>query len=150
MDTLLASQLEVNFDATFLWARVKGVRSFEGVSKGKEPPGFIGELREYQREGLGWMEFLRDFGFGGCLADDMGLGKTVQILAMLEARRSLRRPRKAKEKIPPSLIVVPKSLVFNWLQEAERFTPDLHELNHTGARVAPDQPERLVELTVTS
>ncbi len=136
MDALLASQPEVNFDKAFLRARDK-MRSFEGVAEGTEPPGFIGELRDYQREGLGWMEFLRDFGFGGCLADDMGLGKTVQVLAMLEARRSLRRSRKAKGKIPPSLIVVPRSLVFNWLQEAERFTPDLRVLDHTGARLAP-------------
>jgi SNF2 family DNA or RNA helicase len=52
-----------------------------------EPKGFQGELRSYQREGLGWFGFLRDFGFGGCLADDMGLGKTVPVLALLEARR---------------------------------------------------------------
>lgn len=136
MDALLASQPEVNFDEAFLRARDK-VRGFEGVAEGREPPGFIGELRDYQREGLGWMEFLRDFGFGGCLADDMGLGKTVQVLAMLESRRSLRRSRKVKGKIPPSLIVVPRSLVFNWLQEAERFTPDLRVLDHTGPRLAP-------------
>ncbi|CAN5546447.1 hypothetical protein BH24ACT26_BH24ACT26_07280 [soil metagenome] len=136
MDALLASQPEVNYDAAFVRARDK-MRSFEGVSEGKEPPGFMGELREYQREGLGWMEFLRDFGFGGCLADDMGLGKTVQVLAMLEARRSPRRSRRGKGKVPPSLIVVPRSLIFNWLQEAERFTPGLRVLDHTGARLAP-------------
>ena len=48
---------------------------------------FTGTLREYQREGLGWLAFLREFGFGGCLADDMGLGKTVVVLALLDARR---------------------------------------------------------------
>ena len=48
---------------------------------------FLGTLREYQREGLGWLHFLRTFGLGGCLADDMGLGKTVQVLALLDARR---------------------------------------------------------------
>ena len=53
----------------------------------RRQPTFHGTLREYQREALGWMRFLRDFGFGGCLADDMGLGKTVMVLAMLEARR---------------------------------------------------------------
>src|SRR5262249_36612752 len=48
-----------------------------------EPAGFVGSLREYQREGLGWLTFLEEFGFGGCLADDMGLGKTVQVLGHL-------------------------------------------------------------------
>ena len=47
-------------------------------------------LRDYQREGLGWLEFLQRFGFGGCLADDMGLGKTIQVLALLESRRERR------------------------------------------------------------
>ena len=54
------------------------------------PAGFHGQLRDYQRDGLGWLHFLREFGFGGCLADDMGLGKTVQVLALLE--RAVLRP----------------------------------------------------------
>src|SRR5204863_2302892 len=86
-------------------------------------------LRDYQREGLGWMEFLRKFSFGGCLADDMGVGKTAQVLAMLETRRELRA---AGEPLAPSLVVVPRSLVFNWKQEAERFTPQLRVLDYTG------------------
>ncbi len=69
------------------------------------------ELRPYQREGLGWLHFLRGFGFGGCLADDMGLGKTVQVLALLEARRGATRSEAPRR---PSLVVVPRSLLFNW------------------------------------
>ena len=69
------------------------------------------------------MAFLRDFGFGGCLADDMGLGKTVQVLALLEARRNEKKP---------SLVVVPRSLVFNWKEEAARFAPRLRVRDHTG------------------
>ena len=63
-----------------------------------EPRGFVGTLRDYQREGLGWFEFLQRFGFGGCLADDMGLGKTVQVLALLESRRSEGANRNGKPK----------------------------------------------------
>ena len=86
-------------------------------------------LRDYQREGLGWMHFLRQFSFGGCLADDMGVGKTAQVLALLESRRELR----AKGQIDaPSLAVVPKSLIFNWKQEVERFTPQIRVLDYTG------------------
>ena len=59
-----------------------------GVKAAAQPAGFVGQLRDYQCEGLGWMEFLREFGFGGCLADDMGVGKTAQVLATLETRRT--------------------------------------------------------------
>ncbi|MEO7804326.1 MAG: DEAD/DEAH box helicase [Actinomycetota bacterium] len=130
LDALLASQPDVTLDEVFVRARDQ-IRAFKGVDDAKEPPGFVGELREYQREGLGWINFLQQFGFGGCLADDMGLGKTVQVLALLESRRQL--------KTPPSLVVVPASLVFNWTKEAERFTPKLKVLNHTGARLDPGE-----------
>jgi SNF2 family DNA or RNA helicase len=94
-----------------------------------QPAGFVGRLRDYQGEGLGWMHFLQRFSFGGCLADDMGVGKTAQILALLESRRELRA---AGKPVGPSLVVVPKSLVFNWKEEAARFTPQLRVLDHTG------------------
>ena len=89
----------------------------------------MGQLRDYQREGLGWMEFLRRFAFGGCLADDMGVGKTAQVLALFETRRELRA---GGQPVAPSLVVVPRSLVFNWKQESERFTPQLRVLDYTG------------------
>ena len=128
LDALLATQPEARFDETF--ARVRDeMRSFEGVCAAEQPAGFAGRLRDYQREGLGWMHFLRRFGFGGCLADDMGVGKTAQVLALLETRRELRA---AGQIARPSLVVVPKSLVFNWKQEAARFTPHLRVLDYTG------------------
>jgi SNF2 family DNA or RNA helicase len=66
------------------------------------------------------LHFLRDFRLGGCLADDMGLGKTVQVLALLQSRRM--RPKDGDAGRKPSLAVVPRSLVFNWVEEAQRFT----------------------------
>jgi superfamily II DNA or RNA helicase len=89
LDALLVSMPEARVDETFAHARDALMR-FEGVEALDPPAQFKGVLRPYQREGLGWMAFLRKFGFGGCLADDMGLGKTVQVLALLEARRRLR------------------------------------------------------------
>ncbi|MFT7485264.1 MAG: superfamily II DNA or RNA helicase, partial [Candidatus Paceibacteria bacterium] len=91
-----------------------------------EVESFQGELREYQREGLGWIHSLEQLGLGGCLADDMGLGKTVQVLAALEERR-LNAPVHR-----PSLVVVPKSLVFNWQREAEKFSPKMRIINYGG------------------
>jgi hypothetical protein len=124
LDALLAAQPEATCDAVFTQARDE-LRHFAGVAAVDPPAGFVGELRGYQREGLGWLYFLQKFGFGGCLADDMGLGKTVQVLALLESRR--------EKRAGPSLVVVPRSLVFNWKQEAARFTPQLRVHDHTGA-----------------
>ena len=123
LDALLAAQPEVQVDEVFARIRER-VRTFSGIRASEQPAGFVGHLRDYQREGLGWMEFLREFGFGGCLADDMGVGKTAQVLALLETRRAENRG--------PSLVVAPKSLMFNWREEAARFTPQLRVLEHTG------------------
>ena len=142
LDALLAAQPEACCDETFARAREE-LRRFEGIKPADAPAGFVGELRGYQREGLGWLYFLQRFGFGGCLADDMGLGKTVQVLALLESRRELREKRSKKngaEQPGPSLVVVPRSLVFNWKQEVARFTPKLRVLDHTGTgRLQPGQ-----------
>ncbi|MEO7371264.1 MAG: SNF2-related protein, partial [Ilumatobacteraceae bacterium] len=101
LDALLATVPEPDVDATFSKARTE-LRRFERVEPADPVGTFTGTLRPYQREGLGWLHFLRTFGLGGCLADDMGLGKTVQVLALLESRRMRQDgPRK------PSIVVVP-------------------------------------------
>jgi superfamily II DNA or RNA helicase len=123
LDALLAAQPEVCVDEMFQRVRER-MHAFTGVKTAAQPPGFVGQLRDYQCEGLGWMEFLREFGFGGCLADDMGVGKTAQVLAVLESRRA--------DGHGPSLVVAPKSLMFNWRAESQRFTPQLRVLEHTG------------------
>jgi SNF2 family DNA or RNA helicase len=135
LDALTVAEPEVKADAVFERLRDQ-LRHFTGIAAAETPPSFTGALRDYQREGLGWMHFLRRFGFGGCLADDMGLGKTVQALALLEARRTERQdagPDANGDGPLPSLVVVPRSLVFHWRREAERFAPRLRVLDHTGA-----------------
>ncbi|HMN41819.1 MAG TPA: DEAD/DEAH box helicase [Phycisphaerales bacterium] len=124
VDALLAEMPEATCDKQTAAARAK-LRAFEGIVARVEPKGFRGQLRPYQRQGLGWLHFLAEFGLGGCLADDMGLGKTVQLLAHMADRR------KAGDE-GPWLVVAPKSLVFNWAREAERFTPGLRIVAHTG------------------
>ncbi|HEY6352745.1 MAG TPA: DEAD/DEAH box helicase [Candidatus Angelobacter sp.] len=143
LDALLAAQPEASCDETFARVR-KELSLFQGVQAAEQPTGFVGQLRDYQREGLGWMNFLRQFSFGGCLADDMGVGKTAQVLALLESRREL----KANGDSRPSLVVVPKSLVFNWKVEAARFTPQLRVLDYTGlARTSNSFAEHDIVLT---
>lgn len=113
---------------------VRGDKGFENFRKrilkydltqtAKAPAGFKGKLRNYQKEGLTWLNFLKDFESGGILADDMGLGKTIQVLAFMLARK--------KESKLPSLVVAPKSLVFNWIDEAQKFAPTLKVVRYTG------------------
>nr|WP_230501279.1 DEAD/DEAH box helicase [Sutcliffiella rhizosphaerae] len=90
------------------------------------PKTFRGELRPYQEHGAAWLLFLREHGFGACLADDMGLGKTIQLIAYFLA---------CKEKEaegPPVLIICPTSVLGNWQKELEKFAPELHVMLHYG------------------
>lgn len=91
------------------------------------PTGLKTELRDYQKIGLNWIQSLRQTDFGGILADDMGLGKTVQTLAHFQHEKEQGRLKKA------SLILLPTSLVGNWYEEAQRFTPTLRVLIFHGS-----------------
>ncbi|KAA0993697.1 DEAD/DEAH box helicase [Dyadobacter aurulentus] len=102
------------------------LNAFETIQPVDVPSALQASLREYQKEGLNWLNFLDEFNFGGCLADDMGLGKTVQIIAFLLSQ-------KEKRGKSTSLIIVPTSLIFNWQAEAEKFAPSLKVLTIYGA-----------------
>ena len=93
----------------YLRDMIEEIRTFKDAEI--KVPALSGTLRNYQREGYNWLTILSRYGMGGILADDMGLGKTVQIIALIKAD---------KEK-KPSLVVCPKSLVFNWISEFARF-----------------------------
>ena len=151
LDALLSEQDDVQIDQQFAAFR-RQLKSFNGVKPVRAPRGFRGELRSYQEDGLGWLKFLQKFRLGGCLADDMGLGKTVQVLAQLESRRH--RTVEPGETKKPSLVVVPKSLVFNWIEESQRFAPRLRVFNYTGLdrseRWAAAQAKGEVDLIVTT
>jgi superfamily II DNA or RNA helicase len=79
---------------------------------------FAGTLRPYQADGVKWLDYLYEHRLGGCLADDMGLGKTIQAIALLS--------RIYPEEKKASLIVMPKSLLFNWRRELTTFSPSLN------------------------
>ncbi len=132
---LQALQLgELADDSTLVWhgsedlqALARRLRDFAGIHPVDPPAGLQAELRQYQRQGLSWLAFLREYGFNGILADDMGLGKTLQTLALI-----LREKEQGRLK-HPCLIVAPTSLMGNWRREAERFTPALRVLTLHGA-----------------
>ncbi|MBI3550878.1 MAG: DEAD/DEAH box helicase [Elusimicrobia bacterium] len=102
--------------------RLQGKAHYENLPA---PQKFSGELRPYQVRGFSWLAFLRQYGLGACLADDMGLGKTIQALALIQKDREAGADR-------PVLLVCPLSVVSNWKQEAQRFTPGLSFMVHHG------------------
>lgn len=85
----------------------------------KPPKTLKATLRPYQETGLNWLWFCAQTGLGACLADDMGLGKTVQVLA------ALLRKKANKSASGPALLIVPASLIGNWMEEARKFAPSL-------------------------
>lgn len=93
----------------YLRDMIEEIRGFKEADL--QPPVLNGTLRGYQEEGFKWMSVLSRYGMGGILADDMGLGKTIQVIALI----------KSDETPAPSLVVCPKSLVFNWISEFARF-----------------------------
>src|SRR6185436_3400895 len=93
------------------------------------PQALRATLRPYQEIGVRWLWFLSRLGLGACLADDMGLGKTIQMLGVLLLLKDAQQrgaDRGGATRGGPSLLVVPASLIANWLGEIERFAPDLN------------------------
>lgn len=118
----------IDVEAPPSWTRSAEVQNRDG----KVEPVDLGErlggiLRPYQKEGVDWLRFWENNGYAGILADEMGLGKTLQTLAWLQL------PRTRSEEKTPALIVCPTSLVENWIEEGEKFTPGLSFVNLTGS-----------------
>jgi SNF2 family DNA or RNA helicase len=122
----LIQELQAGALAQVIMSRkLEKLQQFDNIDDIPLPVGFKGELRPYQKAGYNWMNFLRDFNFGGCLADDMGLGKTIQTLAML-------LHEKERGAVGANLLIMPTSLIYNWEKEAQKFAPSLKILTYTG------------------
>jgi SNF2 family DNA or RNA helicase len=100
------------------------LRDFKGIKDIDIPASITANLRDYQKEGFNWLNFLDEFSWGGILADDMGLGKTLQIITFLQHQKELNKGQ--------SLVVVPTSLLFNWQDELKKFAPALNFHLHYG------------------
>ncbi|MCC6177122.1 MAG: DEAD/DEAH box helicase [Chloroflexi bacterium] len=98
-----------------------------------DPAGLHGTLRDYQKRGVAWLQYLESLGLNACLADDMGLGKTLQVIARLVIERE------EAPNLQPTLIVAPTSVLGNWRKEIERFAPHLRTLVHQGAERVKDE-----------
>lgn len=92
------------------------------------PAGLRATLRDYQLEGVSWLQRLRELDVGGVLADDMGLGKTLQTIAHLALEKGARRLTR------PALVVAPTSLAHNWVREIKKFAPFLRTVLYHGPR----------------
>jgi len=102
------------------------LESIENIPKQSQPKGLKAQLRDYQKAGLDWLLFLNKFKLGGILADDMGLGKTLQTLSLLQNEYE-------NGVQTPSLLVMPKSLIYNWIEEIQKFTPELNYIVYQGS-----------------
>jgi superfamily II DNA or RNA helicase len=130
LSTLDAARLEdLARGAEFTWTGGERLREtgrklsqFGKVKKVDAPAGLQATLRDYQLDGLAWMQFLREYDLGGILADDMGLGKTVQTIAHILTEKE------AGRLTSPALVIAPTSLMMNWMEEAARFAPSLKVL----------------------
>jgi len=115
------------------------------INPGEE---FKADLRPYQLAGINWLYFLHSLQFGACLADDMGLGKTVQLLGFLNAIKSAKRKK-------ASLLIIPASLIANWVSEIRRFSPTLrYYVAHPDMQLSKsvEKPESLdkTDLVITT
>jgi SNF2 family DNA or RNA helicase len=102
------------------------LKNFDGIKKVEQSSCMTATLRDYQQDGINWLNFLFEFKFSGILADDMGLGKTIQTLTHLS------RLKENGQLTSPCLIVMPTSLIANWKNEIKKFTPNLSVLSLHG------------------
>jgi SNF2 family DNA or RNA helicase len=114
------------------------------IKKIPTPDHLSAILRPYQESGFQWLNYLREVQWGGILADDMGLGKTVQALSYLNHIKTNEGKLKA-------LVVCPTTLMFNWQNEINKFTPILkYYIHHGGGRMKDDLQEREADVIITT
>lgn len=126
LDKILEDIPETTSDGFWNTLREK-INDFTEIEQVETPKGLTATLRPYQLQGVSYMNFLREYHFGGILADEMGLGKTIQTLCFLQYM-------KEKGHKGPNLIIVPTSVLPNWEREAQKFVPDMKRLVIYGAR----------------
>ena len=133
----LGSEWEIEHDEALseMIAKLQDKSRLEPIS---ELDNLQGTLREYQKRGVSWLQYLENLGLNGCLADDMGLGKSVQVIARLVQEKELHKAFKVGEKITdlsplPTLLIAPTSVVGNWHKEIGKFAPHLKTMVHHGS-----------------
>jgi SNF2 family DNA or RNA helicase len=128
VDSYIQENKIKNIDGQIVFKEMKN--KFKNISKLKikDPIGLCGTLREYQRIGCNWFKTLEHLGFGGILGDEMGLGKTLQTISFILSNRGSK-----------TLIVMPTSLIYNWLSEFEKFAPTIRVASAIGDKNIRDE-----------
>ncbi|BAY29414.1 putative helicase [Nostoc carneum NIES-2107] len=116
-----------------MMAKLQDKSQLEPIS---EQLNLQGNLREYQKRGVSWLQYLERLGLNGCLADDMGLGKSVQVIARLVQEKEGQR-----SDLPPTLLIAPTSVVGNWQKEIAKFAPHLTSMVHHGSDRTQDSAD---------
>jgi SNF2 family DNA or RNA helicase len=132
MEAEAADDLEWDHDQAVesMLARLQDKSAFAPI---EDPAALQGTLRDYQKRGVAWLQYLENLGLNPCLADDMGLGKTVQVITRLLLERE------QATDLPPTLIIAPTSVLGNWRKEIERFAPQLRTMVHQGGERTRDE-----------
>jgi SNF2 family DNA or RNA helicase len=117
---------EIEYDRALsqVMAKLQDKSQLEPIS---QPLLLQGTLREYQKRGVAWLQYLEKLGLNACLADDMGLGKSVQVIARLVQEKQTKQP------LLPTLLIAPTSVVGNWQKEIAKFAPHLKTFVHHGS-----------------
>jgi SNF2 family DNA or RNA helicase len=126
--------IEVEFDRNLAEMMAK-LHEHSRIEIVENPAQLQGNLREYQKRGVGWIQYLEQLGLNGCLADDMGLGKSLQVIARLV------KERETSEEILPTLLIAPTSVIGNWEKEVQKFAPDLKTIVHHGSNRVNNEDE---------
>jgi SNF2-related domain/Helicase conserved C-terminal domain/SWIM zinc finger len=126
------NETELSFE---LDEKFERLREFKNIPEIVPPGNLNAVLRPYQTAGFQWLSYLNDVSWGGILADDMGLGKTIQALTMLEHFKKVEGSLKA-------IVICPTTLIYNWKNEVEKFTPSLSRHIHHGS-LRSRNPEEL-------
>ncbi|MEM7725764.1 MAG: DEAD/DEAH box helicase, partial [Cyanobacteria bacterium P01_A01_bin.45] len=119
-------EIEHDEALSVMMAKLQDKSQLEPVS---ELSNLQGTLREYQKRGVSWLDYLERLGLNGCLADDMGLGKSVQVIARLVQEKE----QVNKEDNNTTLLIAPTSVVGNWQKEIAKFAPHLKTMVHHGS-----------------
>jgi SNF2 family DNA or RNA helicase len=126
----LAEEAGINFAGSRVYNQLKEDITEDKAVKEKKLPEEVSEvMRDYQKNGYYWLNFLHKYHFGGILADDMGLGKTLQMLTLLKGLSPER----------PALVVCPRTLIYNWQEEADKFFDNLSSLVYYGTPEERDE-----------
>ncbi|KAF2083593.1 hypothetical protein K490DRAFT_51221, partial [Saccharata proteae CBS 121410] len=122
----------------------EGTQSYINYEDLKEQPkGVTATLKPYQMKGLSYLAHMHANGMSCMLGDEMGLGKTLQTLSLFQYVEEMQAPSDGTDENRPYLVVCPLSVLQSWVNEAERWTPNLKVLRFHGPQVLREELKKV-------